>query len=51
MIMATPIHPQANGHAESSNKIIVSNLKKRLDEKMRIWEEELHFVMWINMTT
>ena len=33
IIMSTHVHPQANGQAESSNKIIVNNLKKKLDEK------------------
>lgn len=33
MITSTPVHPQANGQAESSNKIIVNNLKKRLAKK------------------
>lgn len=30
MTNSTPIHPQGNGQAESSNRIIVNNLKKRL---------------------
>ncbi|XP_052622309.1 uncharacterized protein LOC128127684 [Lactuca sativa] len=34
IITSTPIHPQANGQTESNNKIIVNNLKKRLDKKM-----------------
>jgi len=35
MITSTPVHPRANGQAESSNKIIVNNLKKKLGEKKR----------------
>ena len=51
MMTSTPIHPQANGQVESSNKIIVNNLKKRLDEKKRRWAEELPFVLWVDKTT
>ena len=27
-----PAYPQGNGHAEAVNKVIVSGLKKRLDD-------------------
>ena len=33
MITSTPVQPQANGQAESSNKIIINNLKKKLGSK------------------
>ena len=51
MITSTPVHPQANGQAESSNKIIVNNLKKRLGAKKGRWAEELPFVLWADRTT
>ncbi|KAJ0682488.1 putative nucleotidyltransferase, Ribonuclease H [Helianthus annuus] len=51
MITSTPVHPQANGQAESSNKIIVNNLKKRLRAKKGRWAEELPFVLWADRTT
>ena len=51
MITSTPVHPQANGQAESSNKIIVNNLKKRLGAKKGKWAEELPFVLWADRTT
>ena len=51
MVIFTPVHPQANGKAKSNNKIIVNNLKKRLDEKKERWAEELAFVLWANRTT
>ena len=51
MITSTPVHPQANGQAESSNKIIVNNLKKRLGEKKGRWAEELPVVLWVDRTT
>ncbi|XP_076882857.1 uncharacterized protein LOC143531447 [Bidens hawaiensis] len=51
MITSTPIHPQANGQVESSNKIITNNLKKKLGAKKGKWVEEISFVLWANRTT
>ncbi|KAK9050558.1 hypothetical protein SSX86_029875 [Deinandra increscens subsp. villosa] len=51
MITSTPVHPQANGQAESSNKIIINNLKKRLKEKKGRWAEELPLALWADRTT
>ena len=51
MVTSTPVHPQANGQAESSNKIIVNNLKKKLGEKKGKWAEEPPFVLWADITT
>ncbi|KAD4385344.1 hypothetical protein E3N88_25512 [Mikania micrantha] len=51
MITSTPVHPQANGQAESSNNIIVNNLKKKLGSKKGKWAEELPFVLWADRTT
>jgi hypothetical protein len=51
MVTSTPVHPQANGHAESSNKIVINNLKKKLGEKKGKWAEELPFVLWADRTT
>ncbi|KAD5317941.1 hypothetical protein E3N88_17887 [Mikania micrantha] len=50
MITSTPVHPQANGQAESSNKIIINNLKKKLGSKKGKWAEELSFVLWADRT-
>jgi ribonuclease HI len=51
MITSTPVHPQANGQAESSNKIIINNLKKKLGAKKGRWAEELPFALWADRTT
>ena len=48
--MSNPVHPQANGEAESNKKIVVNNLKKKLDEKKGSWVEELPFVLWVERT-
>lgn len=50
MIISTYVYPQSNGHAKSSNKIIINNLKKRLTERSGRWVEELHLVLWVDRT-
>ncbi|XP_074298491.1 uncharacterized protein LOC141629375 [Silene latifolia] len=39
------------GQAESSNKIIVENLRKRLEELGGMWADELPLVLWSDRTT
>ncbi|KAD3067186.1 hypothetical protein E3N88_35066 [Mikania micrantha] len=51
MITSTHVHPQANDQAESSNKIIINNIKKNLGSKKGKWAEELPFVLWADRTT
>ncbi|XP_074337317.1 uncharacterized protein LOC141674509 [Apium graveolens] len=51
LIKSTPMYPQANGQAESNNKIIINNLKKRLTSCKGKWAEELPWVLWSDMTT
>ena len=38
---STPAYPQGNGQAEAINKVIVSGLKKRLDDAKGKWVKEL----------
>ena len=45
-IRLLPTYPQGNGQAEAVNKVIVSGLKKRLDEAKRKWVDELPNVLW-----
>ena len=47
----TPAYPQGNGQAEAINKVIVSELKKRLDDAKGKWVEELPHVLWMYRTT
>lgn len=47
IITSTPVHPQANGLAQSSMKIIIKHLK---DKKGR-WAKELPMVLWADMIT
>ena len=48
---STPAYPQENGQVEAVNKVIVSGLKKRLDDAKGKWVEELPHVLWTYRTT
>ena len=48
---STPAYPQGNGQAKAVNKVIVSGLKKRLDDAKGKWVEELPHVFWTYRTT
>ena len=48
---STPAYSQGNGQAEAVNKVILSGLKKRLDDAKGIWVEELPHVLWTYRTT
>ena len=48
---STSTYLQGNGQAEAVNKVIVSGLKKRLDEANGRWVEELPHVFWTFQTT
>uniref|UniRef100_A0A2N9IWV9 Integrase catalytic domain-containing protein n=1 Tax=Fagus sylvatica TaxID=28930 RepID=A0A2N9IWV9_FAGSY len=46
-----PGYPQSNGQAEAFNKIILSGIKKKLEEAKGKWVEELPSVLWTHRTT
>uniref|UniRef100_A0A803QH24 Integrase catalytic domain-containing protein n=1 Tax=Cannabis sativa TaxID=3483 RepID=A0A803QH24_CANSA len=48
---STPRYPQANGQAESTNKIVVNTLKKRLEKAKEMWADELPGVLRSYRTT
>ena len=48
---STHAYPQGNGQLETVNKVIVSGLKKRLDDAKGKWVEELPHVLWTYRTT
>ncbi|XP_070006408.1 uncharacterized protein [Nicotiana sylvestris] len=50
-ITSTPYHPVGNRQAESTNKIIINNLKKRLEESKSNWPEVLPGILWAYRTT
>ncbi|XP_070043090.1 uncharacterized protein [Nicotiana tomentosiformis] len=49
-ITSTPYHSVANGQAESTNKVIINNLKKKLEESKGKWPEVLPGVLWAYRT-
>jgi hypothetical protein len=44
-------HPQANGHAESANKVILKAIKRKLDRRDKNWVEPLATILWSYHTT
>ncbi|XP_060216433.1 uncharacterized protein LOC132643913 [Lycium barbarum] len=49
-IVSTPYHLSANGQAESTNKMVIQNLKKRLASAKGKWRETLSEVLWAYRT-
>ena len=47
---SSPAYPKGNGQAEAVNKVIVSGLKKRLNDAKGKWVEELPHVLWTYRT-
>ena len=39
-------HPQSNGQAKAANKQILNGLKKKLDDKKGLWQQELPSTLW-----
>ena len=48
---STPTYPWGNGQAGAVNKVIVGELKKRLDDAKGKWVKELPHVFWTYWTT
>ena len=44
-------HPQTNGQAEATNKVLLRGLKRRLDSAKGNWVDELPQVLWAYRTT
>ena len=43
---STPAYPQGNGQSKATNKVLVTGLKKRLDDTKGKWVDELPHVLW-----
>ena len=43
---SAPYHPQANGQAESTNKVLCIVLIKIVNEKRSDWDQKLHSALW-----
>jgi len=39
-------HPQTNGQANSTNKVILDQLKRRLGNAKGLWAEKLPEILW-----
>ena len=48
---STLAYPQGNGQVEVVNKVIINELKKRLDDEKGRWVEELPHILWTYRTT
>lgn len=44
-------HTSENGQAEVANKIILSGMKKKLEEAKGLWDEYVHEILWSYHTT
>lgn len=38
-------HPQANGQVEAANKVILTGLRKKMDEAKGLWAKYLHEIL------
>lgn len=45
---STPYYPQSNGQAEATNKVLINNIKKAIEDNPRRWHEVLEEVLWAN---
>ncbi|MCO5568223.1 hypothetical protein L7F22_021919 [Adiantum nelumboides] len=43
---SAPYHPQANGQAQSTNKILVTILTKIVSQSIADWDQKLHSALW-----
>ena len=46
ILNSSPYYAQANGQAESSNKILIKLIKKKIEENPRRWHEVLSEALW-----
>jgi transposase InsO family protein len=46
LLNSSPYYAQANGQAESSNKILIKLIKKKIEENPRRWHEVLSEALW-----
>ena len=46
LLNSSPYYAQANGQAESSNKILIKLIKKKIEDNPRRWHELLSEALW-----
>ena len=50
-VFASVEHPQTNGQVESSNRVFLRGLKRRLEKAKGSWAEEVSHIVWAYHTT
>ncbi|XP_008229060.1 PREDICTED: uncharacterized protein K02A2.6-like [Prunus mume] len=51
LLQSTPYYAQANGQAESSNKVIINIIRKMLEKNPKQWHEKLLETLWAYRTS
>jgi hypothetical protein len=51
LLNSSPYYAQANGQAESSNKVLIKIIKKRIKDSPRRWYEKLSEALWAHRTS
>jgi hypothetical protein len=46
LLSSLPYYAQANGQAESSNKTLIKQIKKKIEENPKRWHEVLSEALW-----
>ena len=46
LLNSSPYYAQANGQAESSNKILIKLIKKKIEENPKRWHKVLSEALW-----
>jgi hypothetical protein len=46
LLNSSPYHAQANGQAETSNKIMIKIIQKKIDQKPQRWHSVLNEALW-----
>ncbi|XP_020409536.1 uncharacterized protein LOC109949317 [Prunus persica] len=51
LLQSTPYYAQANGQAESSNKVIINIIRKMLEKNRKQWHDKLSETLWAYRTS
>jgi hypothetical protein len=51
LLNSSPYYVQANGQAETSNKVLVKIIKKRIKDNPRRWHEKILEALWAHRTS